>query len=169
MQQYKLYFKIIAGVFILAIIAFLCLLFLSPFSLSFYRLFLIIASISLTFILSAKFFIFKKPTIAWFALFLVGFCVIIILYYGQMIDDKFWPVFFSWSSVCCAVVGVFAKSALSLNLSIILLVLSSIFFLWSFRLVGLGEVLILIFLFFILKLILNIVIYTIKRRYYGKI
>ena len=168
MQQYKLYFKI-AGVVVVSIMAFLCLLFLSPFSLTFYQNFLLVASIGLTFILFAKFFIFKNPTIAWFALFLVGFCVIIMLYYGGIIDDRFWPLFLANSTFCCGVVGIATKSYLALNMALILFVLSGICFFWSFGFLDFGRVLILVFLFFVTKLIFNILINALKRRYYGKI
>lgn len=169
MQQYKLYFKIIAGVFVLALLAFLCLLFLTPFSLSISQNFLIVASFALAFILSAKFFIFKNPTIAWFALFLFGFCAIIILYYIRVIDDRFWPLFLLLASFSCGVVGFLIKSYLSLNMSLILFVIGAICMLWSFKFVDLGRALILVFLFFITKLICNIVVNALKRRYYGKI
>ena len=169
MQQYKLYFKIIAGVFVLALLAFLCLLFLTPFSLSISQNFLIVASFALAFILSAKFFIFKNPTIAWFALFLFGFCAIIILYYTRVINDSYWFLFLVDASICCFVVGVGSMSNLALNMALILFILSFICMLWSFKIVDLGRALILTFIFFIVKLIFNIIINALKRRYYGKI
>lgn len=153
----------------LALLALLYLLFLSPFSLKFTQNILIVSSFALAFILSAKFFIFKNPTIAWFALFLFGFCAIIILYYIGIIDDRFWPLLILLASFCCGVVGFAIKSYLALNMSLILFAIGGICMLWSFGFVDLGRALILLFLFFITKLIFNIIINALKRRYYGKI
>lgn len=48
--------------------------------------------LSLALTLFVKFFYFKNKTIAWFVLVLSQLCVIIYLYYIDIIDDNFWPL-----------------------------------------------------------------------------
>lgn len=55
---------------------------------------LFFALISATIILSVKFFYFKNATIAWFVLVLMQLCVIIYLYFKNIVDNSFWPILF---------------------------------------------------------------------------
>ena len=169
MQQYKTYFKIITGIVFVAIVAFLYLFFLSPFEVGFIGFALIVSSFALSFILSAKFFIFKNKTIAWFALVLWEFCAIIILYYTRIIDNRFWPIFIIMAALACFVVGCCYRDLLSLNLAFIMSVLGTICFLWSFSIINLGETLVFVFVFFVIKLLFNIIINVLRRRNYDKI
>lgn len=133
-----------------------------------YLFLLFFALLSACLVLFVKFFYFKNATIAWFVLVLAQLCVIIYLYYIDIIDDQMWPILFFVPAVSNFIV-FFRGEGVSRFLRNMLAVAGVCTLLYTKRVLNIGCCLALAAALSVIIVGVEKLIIIIKRRYYGKI